>query len=63
MDLRKHDYEQKLVAVMGFQLMYFTSYKMMLLKCCTQYASEFENSAEATGLEKFSFHSKPKDGQ
>ena len=32
----------------------------MLLKCCTQYASKFENSAVATGLEKVSFHSSPK---
>ena len=33
--------------------------KMMLLKCCTQYArkSEVKNYAVATGLEKVSFHS------
>ena len=35
----------------------------MLSKYCTQYASEFENSAVATGLEKVSFHSNPKEGQ
>ena len=34
----------------------------MLLKCCTQYASKFGNSAVATGLEKVSFHSSPKKG-
>ena len=31
----------KLVEVMEFQLSYFKSQKMMLLKCCTQYVSEF----------------------
>ena len=34
----------------------------MLRKCCTQYASNLENSAVATGLEKVSFHSNPKKG-
>ena len=35
--------------------------KMMLWKCCTLYASRFENSAVATGLEnKFSFQSQRK---
>ena len=33
----------------------------MLLKCCTQYAKNLENSAAATGLEKVSFHSNPKE--
>ena len=32
----------------------------MLLKCCTQYASKFGKLRVATGLEKFSFHSNPK---
>ena len=32
----------------------------MLLKCCTQCVSKFENSAAATGLKKGSFHSNPK---
>ena len=36
---------------------------MMLWKCCTQYASKFGNSAVATGLEKVSFHSNPKERQ
>ena len=31
----------KLLEVMGFQLSYFRSSEMMLLKCCTQYASKF----------------------
>ena len=30
----------KLVEVMEFQLSYFKSQKMMLLKCCTQYVSK-----------------------
>ena len=46
---------------MEFQLSYFKSWKMMLWKCCTQYASKFENSAVATGLEKVSFHSNTKE--
>ena len=33
---------------------------MMLLKCCTQYASKF---GKLTGLEKVSFHSNPKERQ
>ena len=32
----------------------------MLLKCCTQYASKFGTLRVAIGLEKFSFHSNPK---
>ena len=36
---------------------------MMLFKCCTQYASKLENSAVATGLQKVSFHSNPKEKQ
>ena len=31
----------KLVEVMEFHLSYFKSWKMMLWKCCTQYASKF----------------------
>ena len=33
------------------------------VKFCTQYASKSENSAVATELEKFSFHSNPKERQ
>ena len=35
----------------------------MLLKCYSQYAKKFENSTEATELEKVSFLSSPKEGQ
>ena len=35
----------------------------MLLKSCSQYVNKLENSAVATGLEKVSFHSIPKQGQ
>ena len=53
----------KLVEVMEFQLSSFKSWKMMLWKCCTQYAANLENSAVATGPEKVSFHSNPKETQ
>ena len=33
----------------------------MLLKCCIQYVTNLENSAVATGLEKVSFNSNPKE--
>ena len=33
----------------------------MLWKCCTQYASNLENSAVTTGMEKISFHANPKE--
>ena len=36
---------------------------MMLLKCCIQYASNFENLAVAEGLEAVSFHSSPNERQ
>ena len=51
----------KLVEVMELQLSYFKSYKTMLWKCCTQYASKSAKLAVATGLEKVSFHSNPKE--
>ena len=49
----------KLVEVMEFQLNYFKSWKMMLWKCCTQYASKFGNlsSVHRTGKGQFSFQS------
>ena len=42
---------------MEFQLNYFKSEKMMLLKCCTQYASKFAklSSGYRTGKYQFSF--------
>ena len=54
---------------MEFQLSYFKSWKMMLWKCCTQYASTFGklNSGHRTGKGQFSFQSqrkaRPKNAQ
>ena len=47
---------------MEFQLSYFKSYKMMLWKCCTQYASIFGkfSSGHRTGKGQFSFQSQRK---
>ena len=47
------------VEVMEFQLSYFKSKKMMLLKCCTQYASKFGklSSGHRTGKGQFSLQS------
>jgi len=52
----------KLVEVMEFQLSYFKSWKMMLWKCCTQYASKFGklSSGHRTGKGQFSFQSQRK---
>ena len=49
----------RLVEVMEFQLSYFKSYKMMLSKCYTEYASKFGklNSGHRTGKGQFSFQS------
>ena len=49
----------KIVEVMELQLNYFKSSKMMLLKCCTQYASKFGklSSGHRTGKGQFSFQS------
>ena len=41
---------------MEFQLNYFKSYKMMLLKCCTLHASKFGKFNSGQRLEKVSFH-------
>ena len=47
-----------------FQLSYFKSQKMMLLKSAAlNMPPNLENSAVATGLEKVSFHSNPKERQ
>ena len=54
---------------MEFQLSYSKSWKMMLWKCCTQYASKFGklSSVHRTGKGQFSFQSQrkamPKDIQ
>ena len=47
---------------MEFQLSYFKSLKMMLWKCCTQYASKFGklSSGHSTGKGQFSFQSQRK---
>ena len=47
---------------MEFQLSYFKSWKMMLWKCCTQYASPFGklSSGRRTGRGQFSFLSQRK---
>ena len=59
--LRKHHWT-KLVQVMEFQLSYFKSWKMMLWKCCTQYASKFGklSSGHGTGKGQFSSQSPKK---
>ena len=46
----------KLVEAMEFQLRYFKSWKMMLWKFCTQYASKFGklSSGQRTGKDQFS---------
>ena len=59
----------KLVEVMGFQLSYFNSWKMMLWKCYTQYVSKFRklSSGHRTGKGQFSSQSqrnaRPKNAQ
>ena len=47
---------------MEFQLSYFNSWKMMLWKCCIQYASKFGklSSGHRTGKGQFSFQSQRK---
>ena len=47
---------------MEFQLSYFKSWKMMLWKCCTQYASKFRklSSGHRTGKGQFSCQSQRK---
>ena len=54
--------QTKLEEVMGFQLSYFKSSKVMLLKCCSQCASKFGtlNSGHRTG--KGVFITIPKKG-
>ena len=52
-----HQWSTKPVEVMEFQLSDFKSWKMMLLKCCRQYASKSGklSSASRTGNGQFSF--------
>ena len=51
--------QAKLWEMMEFQLTYLKSSKMMLLRCCVQYASKFGqlNSAHRTRKVQFSFQS------
>ena len=58
----KASLQTKLVEVMEFQWSYFESWKMMLWKCCTQYASKFGklSSGHRTGKGQFSFQSQRK---
>ena len=48
---------------MEFQLSYFKYWKMMLWKCCTQYASKFGKLSSGHRTGKVSFHSNPKEVQ
>ena len=50
------------VEVIKFQLSYFKFWKMMLWKCCMQYASKFGklSSGHRTGKSQFSFQSQRK---
>ena len=59
---KKASLQTKLVEVMEFQLSYFKSWKMMVSKCCTQYASKFGklSSGHRTGKGQFSFQSQRK---
>ena len=47
----------------GLQESYFKSWKMMLQSAALNMPAHLENSAVATGLEKVSFHSNPKERQ
>ena len=53
---------KKLMEVTELQLSYFKSWKMMLQKCCTQYANKFGklSSGPRTGKGQFSFQSQRK---
>ena len=55
-------WQTKPVEVMEFQLSYFKSWKMILWKCYTQYASKFGrlSSGHRTGKGQFSFQSQRK---
>jgi len=47
----------------GIPVELFQILKDDAVKCCTQYARKFVKPAVATGLEKVSFHSNPKETQ
>ena len=48
---------------MEFQLSYFKSWKMMLWKCCIQFASKFGKLSSGHRTGKISFRSNPKERQ
>ena len=48
---------------MEFQLSYFKSWKIMMWKCCTQYARKFGKLSSSHRTGKVSFHSNPKERQ
>ena len=48
---------------MEFQLSYFKSWKMILWKCCTQYARKFGKLSSGHRTGQVSFHSNPKERQ
>ena len=54
-DVKKYYYKRNLVEVMEFQLSYFKSYKMMLLKWCNQFVSKFEKAHSGHKSEKCQF--------
>ena len=60
---KKASLRTKLVELIEFLLSYFKSWKMMLWKCFTQYASKSGKCPVFTGQEKVSFHSNPKERQ
>ena len=53
----------KLVQVIEFQLSYFKSERCCCESAALNIPANLENSAVATGLEKVSFHSSPKERQ
>ena len=55
-------YNEFLVEVMEFQLSYFKSWKMMLWKCCTQYASKFVKRSSPQDWKRSVFIPIPKKG-
>ena len=52
----------KLLEVMEFKLSYLKSKKMMLLKCCTQYARKFGKPSSSHRIGKCQFFPIPKKG-
>ena len=55
--------KNKASGVDGIPAELFKSYKMLLLKCCTHYASEFGKLSSGHRTGKVNFHSNPKEGQ